>query len=551
MATVEPEQLEAMLAAKPEPAEPEPLGREARELIPCADAFDFAQLYFPEHELYRWQIEALLQLSGYPDPYNPDVRVQPTKEAPLRYTLCAANGSGKDQIVLAIWSLWCICCRPDFYWIGTSSSAEQLENQTWHHIKMKAQAINKVHGPRFLRINKFKIQCPKSGSILKLFRSDEEKLTEGFHPLVEGGEMVIALNECKSLDESVIMAFRRCHGATHWLNISSPGDPIGHFYESCQKPDFVWPQPYTLGKKYFRRVTVNDCPHLKAEFERALEEFEITSPFIRSSFLAEFTETGLLLIVPPERLVYPYPAKTTLGLPRRAGLDLSGGGDATILSVWEGNYLVGEFEFYERHEPTLTRTLCAKIEEMGIPASHVYADGGSMGSAIIDRIREEGLSINKVLNQSTPVNRKAYVNRGAELAMNFRRIITDKVLNLANLSPKLKRQMTERLFFYKDGKVQLESKQEFRARRGYSPDNFDAAILAHAGCNIYVFQAASKEAAKAAEPGLNHSSMAHYRRHIEEIYGRIDNHRANTGRWRTSGISRGRHIGNKVPGFTR
>lgn len=516
-----------------------------RECLPFNDAFEFAHIHFPEHTLYRWQIETLLQLSGYANPYDPNSQREATKDNPLIYTLCASNGSGKDQIVLAIWALFCLTGKPDFYWIGTSSSAEQLDGQTWYHIKKKAQALNAIYGAKFLRITKFRIVCPKTGSMLRLFRSDEDKLTEGFHPLVKDGQMVIALNECKSLDESVIMAFKRCHGVTHWLNISSPGDPVGHFYEACANPHAVWPQPLVFGKKYFRRITVHDCPHLTAEFKRHLEDYDISVPFIRSSFLAEFTESSIMLIVPPERLIYDYPKKATMGLPRRAGIDLGFGGDSTVMSIWEGNYQVAELEFNQPNEPILTTILCAKLTEYNVPPLQVFVDGGGAGSTVIDRMREAGFAVNKVLNNNKPVNERVYVNRGAEIAFNFRRLITDKVLNLQGISTKLKVQMSKRHYFHKNTRIQLESKQEFRARFGYSPDHFDAAILAHVGTNIYVFKALNAEKPKELT-GINQPSLSELRRNFEEFYGTTSNNKANAGEWRTGGIFGRRYIGSPL-----
>jgi hypothetical protein len=556
MANVSEEQLRAREAGMLQEVSDQITPTVKREVLPYNDAFDFAQVHFPEHELYRWQIEALLQLSGYSNPYEQTdaegktTRQNPTKEAPLIYTLCAANGSGKDQIVLAIWALYCLTCKPDLYWIGTSSSAEQLDGQTWYHIKKKAQALNAIYGPRYLKITKFRIQCSKTGSMLRLFRSDEDKLTEGFHPLVENGQMVIALNECKSLDESVIMAFKRCHGVTHWLNISSPGDPTGHFYEACANPHAVWPQPIILGKKYFRRVTVHDCPHLQAEFKRHLEDFDINTPFIRSSFLAEFTDSSILLILPPERIVYKYPEPLAKGLARRCGIDLGFGGDVTVMSIWEGNSPVAELEFNISYEPALTTVICAKLDEHNVQPMNTYVDGGGQGSTVIDRMHEAGYAVNKVQNNNKPINPRAYVNRGAELAFNFRRLILDQVLNLKNISPKLKTQMSKRHYFHKETRIQLESKIEFRARFGYSPDHFDAAILAHAGCNIYVFKALAEEKPKD-QTGLNQPSLAELKKNLEEMYGTTSNKSARAGEWRTSGVFGRRYIGSPLRRITQ
>jgi len=516
-------------------------------LAQVKDAFEFMQLFFPDIEPYRWQMEELVRLSGFMNPAALDYEAtyhEATTENPIRMTLCAANGSGKDQIVLTVWALYCICCKRDFHWIGTSSSYNQLDGQTWLHIKRRADELNKAFGRGFLDIKKHKVTCNHTGSKITLFRSDEDMKTEGFHPLRPGAPMAIVLNECKSLEPSVVMAFRRCHGYTHWLNISSPGAPFGYFYEKCVSPRAVsYPAPMIPGVEYFRRVDWRQCPHLKHEYDYDVAEFGEDDPYILSSYKALFCSDSKLYIIRPEDIGYQYPPKADLGLPRRAGLDLALGGDATILSVWEGNYQVLEWVLHEPHEPTQTAMLVAKIAELNIEASQVYADAGGIGAPIIARIREAGLNINGVHNNGSPRNKRAYADRGTELAFNFRRLILDKVLNLQGTSSRMRRECTARFYEIKEGKKKLENKKDFRARCGYSPDRFDAAILAHAGLSHHVFRAtepAQPNPAAKGQPPLN------WQKEMEEIYGKLDNRRANAGDWRTSGIFSRRRIGDPM-----
>lgn len=519
----------------------------AQSLTSIKDAYDFMQLFFGDIEPYHWQIEELTRLSGFTNPSARDYEAtffEPTTEAPLLMTLCAANGSGKDQIVLAIWALFCICCKRDFHWIGTSSSFNQLDGQTWLHIKRRAEELNSYLGYGFLDIKKHKIQCRFTGSRITLFRSDQDMKTEGFHPLKPGAPMAIVLNECKSLEPEVVMAFRRCHGYTHWLNISSPGAPFGYFYEKCVSPKVIgYPRPMLPGVEYFRRIDHTQCPHLKHEYERDVAEFGEDDPYILSSYKALFCSDAKLYIIRPEDLRYEYPARALLGLPRRAGLDLALGGDTTVLSVWEGNYLVTEWTLREPHEPTQTAMIVDKIRELDIEANQVYADVGGIGAPIIARIREAGLSINSVANNGTPKNKRAYKNRGTELAFNFRRLVLDKILNLENASQRLRREMSARYYEIREGKKILENKTEFRARCGYSPDRFDAAILAHAGVSHHVFKAAQPVAPDPKAPGR---PPVNWQKEMEEIYGKLDDKRANSGDWRTSGLFSRRRLGNTV-----
>jgi hypothetical protein len=355
--------------------------------------------------------------------------------------------------------------------------------------------------------------------------------------------MAIVLNECKSLEEELVMSYRRCHGWTHWLNVSSPGKDKGYFYNACTKFDDTWPAPLRLGRKYFRRVDYKDCPHLFDEYNRDVEEFTIDSPYIRSSYLALFT-SGIEFYLLPDSTTRYITHKQEVGIPLRAGLDLALGGDATVLSVWKDNYCVGEWEWYIAHEPTLTAAIYERVMALGIPHSNVTADAANQGTPIIQRLGEMGMHIHGVHNQGAPKNKRIFVNRRAELAFNFRRLVLDRRLALDGMSTKLRRQMTEIMYFINDeeGKrrMQIEDKKLFRARHGYSPDHFDAAVLAHAQQNHYIFASVASAAAATAPV---REKLETLEQAWEAVYGRHKTRAINNGAYRTSGGFSGRQIG--------
>ena len=115
------------------------------------NALEYATVFFPEWQLYRWQAETLLQLSGHADGRPDSPQLSPTADAPLRYTIQAANGSGKDAFVIAIVALYMLHCKARFRVVGTSSSFAQLKNQTWKFIKANAERINDAMKRRLAR----------------------------------------------------------------------------------------------------------------------------------------------------------------------------------------------------------------------------------------------------------------------------------------------------------------------------------------------------------------------------------------------------------------
>jgi len=140
-----------------------------------------------------------------------------------------------------------------------------------------------------------------------------------------------------------------------------------------------------------------------------------------------------------------------------------------------------------------------------------------------------------------------FYNRGAELAWNFRMLVYNQTLNLERAGAKLKRQMGMRYYKIKDGKILLESKADFRARAAFSPDHFDAAILANAGLNQYIFDGAGASAtSEETKRKVPNSFWADW----NSIYGDIDDTTARAGAYRSGGFFGQRSIGTKIQGIT-
>ena len=160
-----------------------------------------------------------------------------------------------------------------------------------------------------------------------------------------------------------------------------------------------------------------------------------------------------------------------------------------------------------------------------------------------DLVRE----VNAVLNQARPRNKKVFYNRGAELAWNLRRLVYDQKLNLAKMSPRLDRQMPMRKYEIADnGRIILEDKKEFRARAGFSPDHMDSAILANAGLSHHILKDITKN-----EEEQSHKTPDEFYKQWNEVYGELDNHRANAGAYRTTGVFRHRQIESPIQGVAQ
>ena len=169
--------------------------------------------------LHDWQIQFMMDFA----------RADHTKEKPFQAVVQACNSSGKDKYIIAACAVW-LCMRyREVECPITSSSGNQLDNQTGAHIDRLCNQANAVFG-KLWKINYRYYEFQHVGELgqpmpskLKLFATDEAGKAEGYHPVDAGKKMAIFTSETKSIPEDITSALERCTGFTHRVDASSPG----------------------------------------------------------------------------------------------------------------------------------------------------------------------------------------------------------------------------------------------------------------------------------------------------------------------------------------
>lgn len=445
-------------------------------------------------ELYEWQKEQLQEIT--------ESLSWATLHRPYKLSLCAANGSGKDYIIVAPTVVWMSLTNIRCLSIITSSSGVQLSAQTENYIAALCKAINEWAGFPVFRVRQRYIKCLLSGSEIRLFATDEEGKAEGYHPLEPNAKMAIWVNEAKSVAEPIFRALRRCTGYTHWFNVSTPGEPKGFFFKSFDQ--------HTEMRFRRRRVTYKDCrtankSHISEE-ERLTDEYDlgVTSALYRSKWLAEFTslDTDTIITLDQVNACLGHVKPLFPEWPLRIGMDLSAGGDETVLVAIKGNKLVKEIAFREKDTTIVADKLDLELRLLlGDNKSHefIFGDDGGIGKSILDMLRRKGWAVRRVVNQSRPVRPEEYLNRGAELWYNVKRLVESKVIILDNTSDKLREQLYTRKQEKVNGKLKLQGKDKAKAEGLQSPDRADAFVLAFTGLTLSSFLRADKSETKAEE----------------------------------------------------
>ena len=397
-----------------------------------------------------------------------------TSDKPYKAVVRAANGSGKDNFIVAPCAVWLSLRYENSLVVVTSSSGNQLDRQTDKYIKQLTTAQNKLFGAQVWKQNYRRYENLVNGSAIEMFVTDEAGRAEGWHPTVPEGQFAILVSEAKSIPDEIFMALARCTGFTKRVDVSSPGLPIGHFYNICVGG--VWNQHH---------VTAFDCPHLSQDYIVDIRDtYGENSTLYRSMVLAEFggLEEQVVINFAAIAELDKYEIEHVQEGYNVAGLDLSAGGDEQVVVVRNGNKVIG-VEAFKFHDTTV---LVEKLSEvfyrydLDNSQSVIYGDAGGLGKPILDQLNRDGWNVTYVLNQAVPYNKLAYLNRGAELWFSIARHIENAEIIIPT-DVTLRKQLASRYYTVTpQNKIQLESKRQAKSKGHASPDRADAFVLAFA-----------------------------------------------------------------------
>lgn len=437
--------------------------------------------------LHDWQIQFMLDFAMGGD----------SDKFPFQAIVRACNGSGKDKYVIAPCVVW-LCMRyKKSIGVVTSASGTQLDNQTCRYIKQLCEMVNNKFGFEVWNTKYRSYIChfgegDKSDSKSEIFcyATDEAGKAEGYHPTDFGAKMGIFVSEDKTVADDINVALNKCTGYTHRCHVSTPGLPQGHFFDY----DSVSIPRKSIGSVFDVKpidwiqyhVTAYDCSHISKDYieqmRRDLPGHENGAAF-KSQILAEFGTTDEMVVIPH---IYVRQAirKPPIWIQEpfnKAGLDLSDGGDETVLTIRNGNRHLATLPFkFDNTEDTIEHLNNLFGEwELDNAESFIFADMGGLGKPMLDRMKRQGWSnIRYIDNRTAAARPSTYKNRGAELYFNLRLLFErGEIILIDDLT--LMQQLSTRYYKLVNGSVhQLLSKVESRSRGHKSPDRADSFALA-------------------------------------------------------------------------
>ncbi len=405
---------------------------------------------------------------------------------PKHISVVCSNGGGKSSLLMAPAAVWSAMSFDRSRTVVTSASVPQLDMQTMPAAKALAGYVNLYHKAELWDIQHRRMEFKPTHSIIEARKSDLEGTQEGFHPIVPGGEFTILVDEAKSIEEDIWKGILKWTGFTRRMDVSSAGEPAGPFFRS-----------WTQGQQSKYRISYKDCPHITQADINAIvaEAGGIDSPTARQILLSEFAALAGSVVITLDdveravRLAKDGAIAHKPATENHAGLDLSGGGDETILSVWNGNkQLALETVPFHREDQIEDHLAHVLIPKWGLRMENIRADAGGLGRPMIrnimQKIRAKGkdsTAMRMIMNQQAPLGllKANFGNRGTEMWFKFANLVRECSILMLDDQQQIT-QLANRYYRQKldSDKVILEPKAEARAKGHPSPDRCDASVLA-------------------------------------------------------------------------
>jgi len=386
--------------------------------------------------------------------------------------LCG-NEVGKSSRVAALsilYSIEMLNCQV----ICTSATYRQLSKQVMPAVKLYSGLFN---GWEFLS-NEIKVN---GESRFLAFSATSDAAAQGFHRN-EKRKLLIIVDEAAGVDDKIFGSIYRMN-PTYLIIMGSPIGPEGFLYSACREPTM-------MSKFKHFKLTKLDCLKSKGwwlddrDVQDMIDVWGNQHPLVLSSIYAEFAtniEGGIITLADIENCIRTPAIPDLSSGGKHVALDFAAGGDSNVICLRNGNEVKIIKVWKDTDTMNASRTFANELDnlkiEYNISQSDVSGDADGLGIAMIHRLKELGWNINQFHGNATAKD------------ITCKNIITDywingckKIRNRSIIMPnnqELKLQITSRKsFMNQSGKLQLESKEDMRARGIPSPDIGDAFFMA-------------------------------------------------------------------------
>jgi hypothetical protein len=399
-----------------------------------------------------------------------------------RVAVVGCNSSGKDWAAARV-MLWWELTRYPAITVVIGPTHRQVHDIVWKEARAAYNSALAPLGGQMYQTARWEFD---ERHYAVGFATDDEFNIQGFH----SPNLLVILTEAHNVPQSHVEAVKRLNPARILMtgNAFATG---GEFHAAFAERGDMW---RTI------RIAAADTPNVAAgrvvipgmvtreDVEQRRLDWGEDSAMYKASVLAEFPE-DLEDVVVPRSLVLEAVGRE---LPEPGEGD-GGDGPPVVLACDVARFGEDKTVVYERRGGACrllwkaqgrdTQQVAGKLgllaEERG--AAAVVVDDTGVGGGVTDRLRESGPPGVKVIafNGGAAAEREdRYANAVTEAWLELARAFRDGRISVDD-NPALVAQLSTRRYSIQgDRRLKLESKQEYKARTGRSPDDADALAMA-------------------------------------------------------------------------
>lgn len=390
-------------------------------------------------------------------------------------------GSGKSYTAARV-ALWYLYTHVPSKVICTSSSWDQVEKILFSEIGTAYNKSKLPLGGDLLATNlKLEKDWFITGVSPKINVDQEATRFEGYH----SPNVLVILDQSQGLNPKLwdVATALVSNERSRILVLGNPTSPSGKFYEACTNSG-LW---------HKIKISAFDTPNIKQGKEivpglvtqiwldARTEEWGKVNPLYITKVLANFPEEANDILIPltwvemAKQLIMK--AEGAIGL----GVDVARFGNSdTVFTVIKGNKVIEIYSYQGRDTMETAGNVKRFIRKYGIPDKAVCIDDTGVGGGVTDRLHDDGWNVIPINNQNKAEDSEHFYNISAEIHYTMRRLFENNNIDIPD-HPKLVAQLSGRKYFVKakgKGVIQIESKQDMKARGLKSPDYADSLALA-------------------------------------------------------------------------
>lgn len=447
------------------------------------DPLGFAQNMFPwgqgeleGQSLDEWQA-GFLDYLGKKLRAGVDNEGQYIGEA-IQRAVASGHGIGKSCLV-AILILWAISTLEDTRGVITANTAVQLQSKTWPELGKWHRLF--LASELFVYTATAIYSCDPRHE--KTWRIDaipwNETRTEAFAGLHNKGRRILVIfDEASAISDKISEvtegALTDENTEIIWLKFGNPTRNTGNFYNCFHKMRHRWPDSLQIDS---RKVRITN----KAKLGKWVEDYGEDSDFVRIRVRGVFPRQGDrqffnadLLEAARQRGLSMHP-KSGAHLPSVISLDSAWtGGDELACGHKKGLFVRVAWVQAKNDDDVLLAQRLAQTEDE-LQADACFIDFG-YGVGVYSVGKHIGRKWQLIQFGGAALNPKKHKNKRAEMYDALRTFFKEGG-GIAD-DPRLIEELAALEEVYRDdGIIQLESKDDFIERQGYSPGRADAAAL--------------------------------------------------------------------------